>query len=141
MMCIFWDQEEPIYYELLKHSETVNTDRYKQQLLNLNDSILEKRELYKKRQQKVNFLDDNAPSHRAKPTNDIVKALVCDPLAQMPPSDYHLFVSLGHVLADQHFTSYNNVKSWLDDWLASKERSFFLTWYSQIAKKMGKMCS
>ncbi|GFV46196.1 mariner Mos1 transposase [Trichonephila clavipes] len=44
MLCIFWDQEErPIYYELLKPGETVNTDRYKQQLLNLNDSILEKR--------------------------------------------------------------------------------------------------
>ncbi|GFW49597.1 mariner Mos1 transposase [Trichonephila clavipes] len=25
-MCIFWDQEGPIYYELLKPGETVNTD-------------------------------------------------------------------------------------------------------------------
>ncbi|GFT40492.1 mariner Mos1 transposase [Trichonephila clavipes] len=29
MMCIFWDQEGPIYYQLLKAGETVNTDRYK----------------------------------------------------------------------------------------------------------------
>ncbi|GFU04738.1 mariner Mos1 transposase [Trichonephila clavipes] len=35
MLCIFWDQEGPIYYELLKPGETVNTDRYMQQLLNL----------------------------------------------------------------------------------------------------------
>ncbi|GFX45256.1 mariner Mos1 transposase [Trichonephila clavipes] len=67
--------EGPIYYELLKPGETVNTDRYKQELLNLNDAILEKREQYKKRQHKVIFLDDNAPNHRAKPTKDIVKAL------------------------------------------------------------------
>ncbi|GFX91543.1 mariner Mos1 transposase [Trichonephila clavipes] len=79
MLCIFWDQEAPIYYELLKPDETVNTDRYKQQLLNFNDAILEKREQYKKRQHKVNFLDDNAPSHRAKPTKDIVKALGWEP--------------------------------------------------------------
>ncbi|GFV33378.1 mariner Mos1 transposase [Trichonephila clavipes] len=26
MLCIFWDQEGPIYYELLKPSETVDTD-------------------------------------------------------------------------------------------------------------------
>ncbi|GFW79486.1 mariner Mos1 transposase [Trichonephila clavipes] len=65
-LCIFWDQEGPIYYALLKHGETVNTDRYKQQLLNLNDAILKKRDQYKKRQHKVIFLDDNAPSHRAK---------------------------------------------------------------------------
>ncbi|GFW16840.1 mariner Mos1 transposase [Trichonephila clavipes] len=75
MLCIFWDQEGPIYYELLKPGKTINTDRYKQQLLNLNDAILEKREHYKKRQHKVIFLDDNAPSHRAKPTKDIIKAL------------------------------------------------------------------
>ncbi|GFY10862.1 putative LOC100903547 [Trichonephila clavipes] len=59
-------RDQSIIYELLKPSETVNTDRYKQQLLNMNDAILEKREQYKKRQHKVIFLDDNAPSHRAK---------------------------------------------------------------------------
>ncbi|GFW30747.1 mariner Mos1 transposase [Trichonephila clavipes] len=124
MLCIFCDQEGPIYYELLKTGETVNTDRYKQQLFNLNDAILEKREQYKKRQHKMIFLDDNAPSHRAKPTKDIVKTLGWEPLAHaayspnLAPSDYHLFASLGYALADQRFTSYKNVKSWLDDWLA-----------------------
>ncbi|GFU64409.1 mariner Mos1 transposase [Trichonephila clavipes] len=80
MLCIFRDQEGPIYYELLKSRETVNTDRYKQELHNLNDSILEKREQYKKRQHKVIFLDDNAPNHLAKLTKDIVKALGWEPL-------------------------------------------------------------
>ncbi|GFU01574.1 mariner Mos1 transposase [Trichonephila clavipes] len=100
-MCIFWDQEGPIYHKLLKPGEIINTDRYKQQLLNLNDSILENREQYKKWQHKVIFLDDNAPSHRAKPTKDIVR----EPLAHaayspyLAPSDYHLFASLKHVLA------------------------------------------
>ncbi|GFY33378.1 mariner Mos1 transposase [Trichonephila clavipes] len=131
MLCTFWDQKGPIYYELLKPGETVNTDRYKQKLLNLNDSILEKHEQYKKQQHKVIFLDDNAPNHRAKPTKDTVKALGWEPLMHaayspdLAPSDYHLFASLGHALADQCFTSYENVKCWLDDWLASKYRSFF----------------
>ncbi|GFX04491.1 mariner Mos1 transposase [Trichonephila clavipes] len=117
--------ERPISIELLK---TVNTDRYKQQLLNLNDAIFEKCEQYKKLQHKMIFLDDNAPSHRAKLTKDIVKALGWEPLAHaayspdLALSNYHLFASLGHTLADQCFTNYENVKSWLDDWLASKGR-------------------
>ncbi|GFU06679.1 mariner Mos1 transposase [Trichonephila clavipes] len=74
MLCIFWDQERPIYYKLLKSGETVNTDPYKQELLNLNDAIFEKHEQYKKWQHKVIFLNDNATNHRAKPTKDIVKA-------------------------------------------------------------------
>ncbi|GFW15571.1 mariner Mos1 transposase [Trichonephila clavipes] len=147
LQCIFWDQKVLIYYELLKPGETVNTNRCKQQLFNLNDAILEKREQYKKRQHNVIFLDDNAPSHRAKPTKDIVKALGLESLAHaayspdLAPLDYHLFASLEHVLSDQRFTSYENVISWRDDWMTSKDRSFF--WrdiYSQIARKLGKMC-
>ncbi|GFV94542.1 mariner Mos1 transposase [Trichonephila clavipes] len=144
MLCIFWDQEGPIYYELLKPGKTVNTDPYKQELLNLNDAILEKRKQYKKRLHKVIFLDDNAPNHRAKPTKDIVKVLDWEPLAHaayspdLAPSAYHLFASLGHVLADQCFTSYENVKTWLDDWLASKDRSFFCRGIHKLPKRCAK---
>ncbi|GFX25334.1 mariner Mos1 transposase [Trichonephila clavipes] len=80
----------------------------------------EKRKQYEKRQHKVIFLDDNEPNHRAKPTKDIVKAFGWESLAHaayspdLAPSDYYLFVSLGHASADQRFTSYENVKSWLD---------------------------
>ncbi|GFX68571.1 mariner Mos1 transposase [Trichonephila clavipes] len=140
MLCIFWDQEGPIYYELLKPSETVNTDRYKQQLLNLNDAILEKREQYKKRQHKVIFLDDNAPSHRAKLTKDIVKTFCMRLfLPDLAPSDYHLSASLGHTLADQRFTSYENVKYWLDDWLASKNPFFFFVVFTNCPKEGGNV--
>ncbi|GFY00734.1 mariner Mos1 transposase [Trichonephila clavipes] len=138
VVCPLQTQEGPIYYELLKPGETVNTDCYKQQLLNLNDAILEKHEHYKKQQHKVIFLVNNAPSNRDKPTKDIVKALGWELLAHaayspdLTPSDYHLFASLGHALAEQRFISYENVKYWLDDWLASKDRTFFLAWYSQI---------
>ncbi|GFT19325.1 mariner Mos1 transposase [Trichonephila clavipes] len=63
----------------------------------------------------------DAPSHRAKPTKSIVTALDWELLAHvayspdLAPSDYHLFAALEHALADQRFTSYENVKSWLDD--------------------------
>ncbi|GFU69152.1 mariner Mos1 transposase [Trichonephila clavipes] len=60
------------------------------------------------------FLDDNSPSHHANPIKNIVKALGWEPLAHaayspvMAPFDYHLFASLGHALADQRFTFYEN---------------------------------
>ncbi|GFW58236.1 mariner Mos1 transposase [Trichonephila clavipes] len=82
--------------------------------------------------------------HRAKPTKDIVKALNWEPLAHaayspdLAPSDYRLFATLGDALADQHFTSYENVKSWLDDCLASKDRSFFWRGIHKLPKRWGK---
>ena len=64
--CVWWDQKGVIYYELLKPGETVNTNRYQQQMINLNRSLQEKRPDYRRRQHKVIFLHDNVPSHTAK---------------------------------------------------------------------------
>jgi len=56
----------------------------------------------------------------------------------LAPSDYHLFASMDHALAEQRFGSYEDVKKWLDEWFAER---FLLAWYLQIARKMGKMCN
>ena len=41
------------------------------------------------------------------------------------PSDFHLFRSMTHGLSEQHFTSYENTKNWVDSWIASKNEAFF----------------
>ena len=43
MLCVWWDQKGVVYHELLKPGETVNTDRYRQQMINLNHALIEKR--------------------------------------------------------------------------------------------------
>ena len=115
-----------IYYELLKPGETVNTERYRQQMIDLNQALREKRPEYQKRQQKVILLHDNTPSHTAKPVKETIEAFSWEILSHtayspdLAPSDYYLFASMGHALSDQHFASYENVRKWLDDWFASK---------------------
>jgi len=44
MLCVWWDQEGVIYYELLKPGETVNAHRYHQQLIKLYRVLREKSE-------------------------------------------------------------------------------------------------
>lgn len=41
------------------------------------------------------------------------------------PYDYHLFLVIGYAFAMRHFVSYENVKKWLDDWFALKNKYFF----------------
>ena len=43
MLCVWWDQDGEVYYELLKFSETVHADRFKQQIIDLNRALLKKR--------------------------------------------------------------------------------------------------
>jgi len=60
MLCVWWDQEGVIYYELLKSGETINAHRYHQQLIKLHHALLEKRPHYRKKHDKLIFLYDNA---------------------------------------------------------------------------------
>jgi len=48
MLCVWWDQKGVVYHELLKPGETVNTHRYRQQIINLNRALLQKRPEYQK---------------------------------------------------------------------------------------------
>ena len=42
MLCVWWDQKGVIYYGLLKLGETVNTEHYRQQMMDLNQALREK---------------------------------------------------------------------------------------------------
>ena len=129
--CVCWDQKGVIYYEQLKPGETVNANRYQQQMIVLNRALQEKRPDYRRRQHKVIFLYDNAPSHTAKRIKETIETFSWEILAHAPysevlaPSDYHLFASLGHALAEQPFTSYENVREWLDNWFDLKDEQFY----------------
>jgi len=44
----------------------------------------------------------------------------------------------GHALAQQRFTSYENVRKWLDDWFGSKEQQFFWRGIHKLSNKWKK---
>ncbi|CAG9567641.1 unnamed protein product [Danaus chrysippus] len=74
---------------------------------------------------------DNARPHVAKVVKTYLETLKWEVLPHPPyspdvaPSDSHLFRSMAHGLADQHFRSYEEVKNWIYLWIASKDDQFF----------------
>lgn len=131
MLCVWWDQKGIVYYELLKPGETVNGHRYRQQLINLNHALLEKRPEWDTRHERVILQHDNAPCHRTSIVQDTIKTLKWDLLPHPPyspdlaPSDYHLFRSMAHGLAGLHLANFEEVQNWLDEWFRSKDASFY----------------
>ncbi|UYV68994.1 SETMAR [Cordylochernes scorpioides] len=131
MLCIWWDQLGVIYYELLQPNETITGERYQQQLMRLSRALKIKRPLYAKRHDKVIYQHDNARPHVAKVVKETLEALQWDVLPHplyspdIALSDYHMFRSMTHGLAEQHFTSYEEAKNWVNVWIASKDKEFF----------------
>ena len=144
MLCAWWDQCGVVYFELLQPGETVNKDRYRQQIINLNHALIEKRPEWARRHGKVILQHYNTPSHTAKVVKNTLKALNWEILSHplyspdLAPSDYHLFASMGNSLAEQRFDNFEEVEKWLVEWFPLKEKKFFWNGIHDLTERWAK---
>ena len=73
MLCIWWDQKEPLYNELLKSGQTTTGDLFRTQLIRLKRAIIEKRPEYATRHEAIIFYHDNARPHVARPVKNCLE--------------------------------------------------------------------
>ena len=108
-------------------------------MIDLNRALQEKRPDYRRKQHKVIFFTI-MPHHTPKRVKKTIETFSWEILAHaayspdLAPSDYHLFASLGHALAEQRFTSYENVREWLDNWFDLKDEQFYWRLFQQRVK-------
>jgi len=131
MLSIWWDQKGVIHYELLKSSQIITGQVYRQQLICLKQALSEKRLEYATRHESVIFHHENSRPHVAVPVKNYLEnkgwEVLPHPLysSDLAPSDYHLFHSMQNDLSGKRFTSEQEIKNWLDSFLASKDDAFF----------------
>ncbi|GFY13009.1 mariner Mos1 transposase [Trichonephila clavipes] len=94
MLCVSWDQSGIVYYELLKPNDQKTWQ---------NDFVTQQ--------------------HSVSPVKNTLKSLGWDILPHPPYSPdlatsvYPLFTSMGHTLAEQHFSNFEDAGKWLDEWV------------------------
>ncbi|GFX71822.1 mariner Mos1 transposase [Trichonephila clavipes] len=99
--------------------------------MRLSRALKDKLPQCNERHDKVILQLDNARPHVAKVVKTYLETLKWKVLPHplyfpdLALSDYHLFRSMAHGLADQHFRSYEEVKNWIGSWIASKDNQFF----------------
>jgi len=117
-LCIWWDQQGIVYYELLQSNKTITKNRYRFQLMRLSRALKEKRSQYEQKHEKVILQHGNARSHVAQAIKTYLETL--DVLLHPPysrdiaPSDYLLFRSTTHGLSEQKFSAYEDIKKLID---------------------------
>lgn len=127
MLCVWWDCQGIIYYELLPTNTTITADLYCQQLDTLHTKIAEKRPNLGS----IRFLHDNARPHTARVTRQKLLDLGWEVLPHPPyspdlaPSDYHLFLSLSNAMQNQHFDDEDELNQWLQQFFDSKPEQFY----------------
>jgi histone-lysine N-methyltransferase SETMAR len=130
MICVWWDVQGIIYYELLPPNQTINAEKYQEQLDRLREALRAKRPSLVNRN-KVHFHHDNARPHTARTTKELLNSYSWKVLPQPPyspdiaPSDFHLFLSLQNALNGQTFPNQNELEEFLDNFFESKPASFY----------------
>ena len=117
------------------------------QVMRLSRALREKRPQYEQSHEKVILQHDNARPHVAKPVKTYLETLKWGVLSHpsyfpdIVSSDYYLFRSMAHGLADQQFRSYEDIEKWLDSLIALNDEHFYRSGISSSTRKMGKICS
>ncbi|KAG5325184.1 MOS1T transposase, partial [Pseudoatta argentina] len=92
---------------------------------------------------KILQVDESTVSKRLKGLGMIQKQGHWVPyeLPDIAPSDFHLFRSMAHGLADRRFHSYEEAQKWIDSWIASKDMSFFRRGIHVLPERWEKVVS
>jgi len=142
MLCIWWDQLDIVYYELLKPNETITGALYRTQLMRLSRALKEKRAHYS-RHDKIILLHDNTRPHVVAPVKTYLETLKLEVLPHLPyspdivSSDYHLFRSMTHGLSSiSHHMKIPKLYQWLD---SLKRWSFFRRGIYMLSERWEKI--
>uniref|UniRef100_A0A914BZG8 Transposase n=1 Tax=Acrobeloides nanus TaxID=290746 RepID=A0A914BZG8_9BILA len=128
MLCVWWNIDGPVHWELLPRGSTINAALYCDQLRRVAAVLKAK---YPDLNYPVVFLHDNARPHVAQATKTVLGELGWDVLPHPPyspdlaPSDFHLFLSLSSALSGISFNDEAELENWLRQWFASKDRAFY----------------
>ena len=117
-----WDQKGIVYYVLLQPGTTLNSQLCKEQLTRLSHELQHKGPVYAKIHEKVFWTTNNA-RQLVKETLETLgwKVLTHPPYSpDMALSDYHLFRSMQSALTGEKFSSFADIKNWLDNLISSK---------------------
>ena len=99
----------------------------------------------RRKHEKVILQHDNARPRVAKPVKTYLETLGWEILPEPPysphiaPSDYYLFRSIAHGLADQHFRSYEDIEKWLDSWIAWEIEHFYHNGIWDLSERWAKV--
>jgi [histone H3]-lysine36 N-dimethyltransferase SETMAR len=137
MLCVFWDKQGIIWWDLLPDKQTINANIYSEQLLDLAKALKKKRP----KLEKVAFLHDNARPHTAFETWVTLVELGWQVLPHpayspdLAPSDYHLFRELARFLQEKSFDDFAHVKKTIRNFFASLSPEFFAKGIDELSAR------
>jgi histone-lysine N-methyltransferase SETMAR len=141
MLCVWWNYQGIVHFELLRDGRAVNATLYSQQLDRVHQ-VLQTRYPGLVNRNQVLLQHDNAPAHRTRLTQSKIQELDCIEVLPHPayspdiaPSDYGLFRSMAHFLRGRHFDNFDSVEAGCPEFFASKSQDWYHSQIRMLAQR------
>lgn len=141
MLCVWWNFEGVVHFELVPDGRAIDANLYSEQLERMFDVLSRKYPALVNRQ-RVILQQDNAPAHKARITREKIEALGGIELMPHPayspdlaPSDYHLFRSMAHFLRGKIFADLKEVEAGVREFFDSKPPEWYQAGIENLAKR------
>lgn len=141
MLCVWWNYEQVIHYELVPDGQTINSDLYCEQLDRMYESLLVKYPALVNRGQ-VLLQHDNAKPHTSRKTKEKITKMHGIQLMPHPayspdlaPSDYHMFRSMATFFKGRRFVDVNDVENGCREFFSSKPKTWYHHGIQQLAQR------
>ncbi len=144
MLCVWWNVDGVVHFELVPDGRAVNAELYSEQLERVYN-VLKQRYPTLIRRKRVLLQHDNGPAHRANLTKEKLDEL--DGVEVLPhpayssdlaPSDYGLFRSMEHFLRGRRFETFDQVEAACREFFESKEPHWYRDQIRQLAERWRK---
>lgn len=142
MICVWWDWEGVVHWEMLERNATVNKELYIAQLHRVNEAIRLKR---LDRQGQVILLHDNARPHVAQVVKTALQELEWEVLQHPPyspdlaPTDYHLFRSMSNQMRGVTFDGEEDLKNWLNNFFDTRPGDFWRNGINKLVERWAEV--
>ncbi|KAK6760575.1 hypothetical protein RB195_021874 [Necator americanus] len=138
MICVWWDWEGLVHWEMLEKNKTVEKNLYIAQLHRVKEAIQLKRP---HRRGQVILLHDNARPHTANIVKAALQELDWEVLQHPPyspdlaPTDYHLFRSLSNQMQGVTFDNNEDLENWLNNFFESRPGGFWQNGINKLVER------
>jgi [histone H3]-lysine36 N-dimethyltransferase SETMAR len=141
MLCVWWNYEGVLHFELVPEGRAMNSELYCEQLDRMYTVLKEKYPALVNRKH-VLFQQDNARPHTSRRTLqkldefDGVKLLPHPAYSpDLAPSDFHLFRSMAHFLSGRTFDNIADVEEGCREFFSSKPKDWYLKGIENLSRQ------
>jgi len=141
LLCVWWNYQGVIHYELIPGGRTINSDLYSEQLQKVCQVVRERYPALVNRRRLL-LQHDNARPHTSRTTRRAIQELGCIQVLPHPayspdlaPSDYHMFRSMSHFLRGRRFETLDGVENGIKEFFASKSPDWYRSGIEDLARR------